>query len=371
VLAAAGGFAACVDLGGVTGGSDGTPDASTPDVGTDVATPPPPPPPPSDPPPMPLTDAGNDTGLPANAKYKRTITIKNIAASPLPAAYAVCFADAGIMGVDLMSTGKVRTDYADLRVFGPSGERARVLDSLTTTRNELCFRLERTINPSATDNYELHYGDPTATLPPNALSQIFDFNDDFDGTMLATRWSVNGSYTVSGGMLNLTKNSQAGVTTTAGTDGIQTVSSLEMRLKIDDPASASDGVNGFWYWFGFQRSGDFIAADPWMIYVARDKSIIHAELKSLTGACTSGCGEGNHPQTNAFRVYRIDRTGAGNAAFMYDDGTIYNATGSDGDLAVMIRNWALTSDMHVDWVRARPMVTPEPTATLGAEQPIP
>ena len=56
------------------------------------------------------------------------------------------------------------------------------------------------------------------------------------------------------------------------------------------------------------------------------------------------------------------------ARFLYDDGTVFEAAGGDGDLSIMLRNWAVTSDMHVDWVRARPIVAPEPTLTAGAEE---
>src|SRR5206468_3670985 len=111
---------------------------------------------------------------------------------------------------------KIRPDFADVRVFGPSGERPRIIEPLTTARTELCFRLERALAAGASDNgYELHYGDPNAALPPNAMPQIFDFYDDFDGTSLATRWQVTGSIGVAGGILTLDQNSQAGVTMNA------------------------------------------------------------------------------------------------------------------------------------------------------------
>ena len=81
----------------------------------------------------------------------------------------------------------------------------------------------------------------------------------------------------------------------------------------------------------------------------------------------TGCDEAPHAQSSLFRVYRIDRTPTG-SAFVYDDGTTYGTTGSDGDLSLMIRNWAATSDMHVDWVRARPFVAPDATLTADAEE---
>jgi hypothetical protein len=38
-----------------------------------------------------------------------------------------------------------------------------------------------------------------------------------------------------------------------------------------------------------------------------------------------------------------------------------------GDLSIMIRNFLVSSDVVVDWVRARPLVLPEPTPSVGPE----
>jgi hypothetical protein len=33
----------------------------------------------------------------------------------------------------------------------------------------------------------------------------------------------------------------------------------------------------------------------------------------------------------------------------------------------MLRNWAVTSDLVVDWIRGRALASPEPAVTVGAE----
>jgi len=33
----------------------------------------------------------------------------------------------------------------------------------------------------------------------------------------------------------------------------------------------------------------------------------------------------------------------------------------------MLRNYAVTSDLLVDWIRARTLASPEPAVTVGAE----
>ena len=62
----------------------------------------------------------------------------------------------------------------------------------------------------------------------------------------------------------------------------------------------------------------------------------------------------------------MDRAGD-TAVFTYDTGATFQGVGSSGDQSVMIRNYLLTSELVVDWVRARPLVLPEPTPVLGDE----
>lgn len=71
--------------------------------------------------------------------------------------------------------------------------------------------------------------------------------------------------------------------------------------------------------------------------------------------------------TDATRIYRIDRHESG-VMFTYDDGKTSSALGASGDMAILIRNSLAASDIFVDWIRARPLVWPEPTVAVGAEK---
>jgi hypothetical protein len=58
------------------------------------------------------------------------------------------------------------------------------------------------------------------------------------------------------------------------------------------------------------------------------------------------------------------------ATRFYIDGVLSGSAIADPnttDYSVMLRNWAVASDLVVDWIRARALVTPEPTVTVGAE----
>lgn len=116
---------------------------------------------------------------------------------------------------------------------------------------------------------------------------------------------------------------------------------------------------------GFADGDDAAAPSP-----EAGTTAIAAEHETTAGTCTGGCDETAIGQTSAFRIYRIDRAGD-KVGFLYDDGTTFTASGSNGDLSVMLRSYLVTSDVLVDWARARPLIVPEPTAALGPEQTTP
>jgi hypothetical protein len=314
----------------------------------------------------------SDSGV--TGVYERSLELKNVASTAAPAGSPVCVILDGDVATEIL--GKVRADFADLRVLGPTTERDRTVDLLTADRLEICFRLERAIALGGTDtDYALRYGDPGAMAPPPAQAKVFDFYDGFDAPVLdPARWLVNGAPVVAGGVLRLPMGStQPAVTTVAASDTIPPSASLEVRARVLDPTS--EGLpqpNGgsFYYWFGFQHTGNFEAVEPWTVFIARSKSSVEAEHKTTSGTCAPGCDESALGQTASFRTYRIDRS-SGGARFVYDDGTVFEADGDNGDMSVMLRSFLATSDVEIDWVRARPLVGPDPEPLVGPEGPAP
>jgi hypothetical protein len=51
--------------------------------------------------------------------------------------------------------------------------------------------------------------------------------------------------------------------------------------------------------------------------------------------------------------------------------TIAQSVTNSEDYAVMVRNFMATSDLQVDYVRARARVAPDPVAVLGSEESLP
>ena len=67
-----------------------------------------------------------------------------------------------------------------------------------------------------------------------------------------------------------------------------------------DPTSVA-GASGYFYWFGYQRSNDFTATDPWVIWIARDSGSIRTEQKSPVG-CETECDGTTRAQDTAWHA---------------------------------------------------------------------
>lgn len=301
-------------------------------------------------------------------KFARALTVENRGTFAAPEGTPVCLvvseAVAGAVG------SKSEADLRDIRVVGAGGRHhPRVIDIHESGITTVCFRLGRAVAAGANDSgYAVHYGDPNASAFPNGYTDVFDFYDGFGGaTVDATVWTVRGAVTVGNGNLVLGTGDTA-IASKPSVDRVPTEASLEVRARVLDPTS--DGTNSFFYWLGFHRYGDFEVEQPWSVFIARFAGAVVAEHKTVTGSCQSLCASSATPQTNTFRTYRIDRRPSG-VAFTSDNGTAFEATGDNGDMAVVLRNFLAKSVIEIDWVRARPLLPIDPALTLGAETVLP
>jgi hypothetical protein len=319
-----------------------------------------------------------DAGLPCTLgarcsyTYRRQLTIHNGAAAALPAGYTVRVP----LDPALFPASKVLASLNDVRVFGdaPAGEYTRVIDAAPPGQmRALWIALAKPIAAGANDtSYSIYYGDASAAAPPANPASVFPFYDGFDnGTQLSAIWQTNGGPSVAGGTLTLHMNTADAVSTVAANDTVPTLSALEWRSHVTDSASAGQVTpNGtFWWWAGYQRSGDFTPADPWIIWIQRAATDLHGERK-ITGSanCANGCNTPTVTPDNNYHWYRIERDAA--ATRFYSDGVISGSAIVDPnstDYSVMIRNWAVTSDLVVDWIRGRALASPEPVVTVGGE----
>ncbi len=315
-------------------------------------------------------DAAGDAGMTSPFAYRRRITIQNTSTSMLPAGFAIRVSLDPTLA-NLLTQGKVKADLSDLRVIGDGslGDRDRIVDPATgPAPPAVTFALALPIAAGATDtSYALYYGDPAATAAPADGTKVFTIYDDFT-TGIASFWLQNDGPITSGGKLVLRAGHTDALTTAAGS--LQIVSAVELVAKVIDPTSAPtvQSAGTFYYWFGYQHRGDFTASDPWILWIARGKSQIHTEQKSPTGCETECDGPTTLPQDTAPHYYAIQRDPS--ATRFYLDGALSTTTTvmNTADYSVMVRNFLATSDVDIDYVRARARVSPDPTTTLGAEE---
>jgi len=320
-------------------------------------------------------DGGGDTAstsdvAPIQTAYRRQVTVTNADTTTLPAGYAVRFA---LDTSALVATGKVRADLNDLRVTTQAGtDRDRVVDP--GSPSTVWFALAQPIASGASDIYWVDYGAGDAGAAPADGAKVFAFYDDFaTGTMLP-HWLVSGAPVFAPGQVTFRQAQTDALTTNASSDGVPAASSLEIVASITDPASAAGSGNGFYYWLGYQHTGDFNASEPWLVWIARAAGEVHGEqYVSGSASCPqiTSCVGGTLMQDTKSHVYRVDRPPSG--THFYRDGVDSYDVGdpSTVDYSLMLRNYAATSDLTVTRVRARPLAEREPMVTVGAEQAAP
>ena len=132
----------------------------------------------------------------------------------------------------LVAQGKVRSDYADLRVLGAGalGERDRIIDPPSgPAPAAVTFALAAPIAAGATStDYTLMYGDPGATAAPANGSAVFPLYDDF-ASGIGSNWLTNGNpVTAGGGVLVLHAGGSDAIATNGATDNVPILSSIEL-----------------------------------------------------------------------------------------------------------------------------------------------
>jgi hypothetical protein len=314
--------------------------------------------------------ASRDSNV-AAFRYRRRITIVDNATAALPSGFTIRVALAPLLA-QLVAQGKVRSDFADLRVIGDGtlGERDRVIDPPNNPAPAAAnFSLAQPIGAGATStSYALYYGAPTAAAPPANGAAVFALYDDFSAG-IAPFWMRSDGPIVTGGKLVLRANHTDALTTDAANDHVPIVSAVELVAAVIDPNSnpTPQMTGTFYYWFGYQHTGDFGESDPWILWIARGKGAIHTEQKSPVG-CENECDGMSTTQDTAPHYYAIERD-PGETRFSID-GAVWSTAmvTNTTDYSVMVRNFLATSDVDITWIRARARVSPDPTVTLGAEE---
>jgi hypothetical protein len=317
-------------------------------------------------------DAPSDIAVDADTstfRHRRRITIHNVSSQVMPVGFTITVPFDQL--ASLVTGGKVKPDFSDLRIIREvSGERNRIVDPPGGPAPvAISFSLGAPIAAGATSTeYAIYYTYPASGPAPADGTSVFPLYDDFNGG-LSSVWLHNGMPGLNGGNLVLHAGHTDALTTNASTDNVPIVSAVSLVASVPNPGSdpTVQPEGTFWYWFGYQHTGDFSASDPWIVWIARAKNGIGAAQES-PGACGSDCVPPPTTQDTAAHYYRIERN-PGETKF-YRDGVapITISVQNTEDYSVMVRNYMAASDLLVDWIRAQARVTPDPTITVGSEE---
>src|SRR5262249_27440330 len=154
----------------------------------------------------------------------------------------------------------------------------RIID-LAPAPSAVSFSLAQSIGAAGMSmEYALYYGAPGAGPPPANGAAVFQLYDDFNSG-IASVWLKNDQPNATGGQLVLRAGHTDALTTNAATDNIPIVSGVEVVATVvdtnSDPTVQPEGT--FYYWFGYQHTGDFSASDPWIVWIQRAKGQIRPE----------------------------------------------------------------------------------------------
>ena len=110
------------------------------------------------------------------------------------------------------------------------------------------------------------------------------------------------------------------------------------------------------------------ASDPWVVWIARGKNR-HRRRAEVAGRLRGRLRADARHAGHRRALLRGSVRNPGETRFYRDSAapTVITVTNTT-DYSLMVRNYMATSDVDVDWLRARARVNPDPTITVGAEE---
>ena len=290
--------------------------------------------------------------------YMREVTIDNTQNSNTLSDFQVQIT---LDTASLISNGKMKSDCGDVRVYDSNTESLLPYWVETGTENSSSTRIwvkVPSIPGGGKKTIYLFYGNPGATSQSNG-DDVFEFFDDFEGTSLDTnKWTQlesGGTITISNSEITLESNPASGIsisTRNYKTFPINTIA--EFRAKMSGDAST---------FFGFSDADGSSVSNEINVHVSRGffvrKEGTYTQLTRNTGV-------------SVYHVWQIRRIGSDTVEF-YADGTYDNGITSTtyvpvADLSLIMRSNDGDS-LVCDWVRVRKFADPEPTTSVGVEQP--
>jgi hypothetical protein len=237
---------------------------------------------------------------------------------------------------------------------------------------------------SSDDSYYIYYGNPGAGSPPASKSNVYLFWDDFDDGVLGAGWSLDAIGSVSGGSVSESGTVVRITATSTGDiwDASDNVYHLARSISGDFLAesytTAVGGTHGDWSKYGGVHLRDTSSAGS----KNRNMSEVYSAAGSTNSYRLATGGSTAEQLGQRYAYNRVTRRAGTSRAFNSSDGVVWNEIGSSisfsGGLPDPNRIGpilaAQSSSPHwveVDWFKIRLYVQPEPTTSLGGEQPKP
>jgi hypothetical protein len=334
---------------------------------------------------------GFDSVLMPGWSYRKSIPINNTQNSNTLTDYQVLII---LNTQDLISAGKMRSDCGDIRFTDSDGSTLLnywIESGCNTATTKIWVKVP-SIPANSTKTIYVYYGNPSANSLSNG-DATFDFFDDFLGTSLNTsKWTVlnssNAGVSVSNSIFTITITSTSG-----GYYQIRSNNALQFGIIIESRVNAS-GTNGCRGWMpAFSTGTGIIRYDndiPYGDYYAGVYLSNGADnypgwsfgVRTADGSSTLATKSNFYGSGfNTWLRNRLIVTQSYQQAFIYDDNWNLLASSASSsntlpsatyylDLGNMWYNAGGTYSFQYDWARVRKYTSPEPTTSVGTEEPV-
>jgi len=303
--------------------------------------------------------------------YMREVTIDNTQNSNTLSDFQVQIT---LDTASLISNGKMKSDCGDVRVYDPNTESLLPYWVESGTENTSSTKIwvkVPSIPGGGKKTIYLFYGNPDATSKSNATA-TFDFYDDFEGTSLDTsKWDIYNSPSISISDSVMTISGE-GVTTTPDFIKSKATFGYDYILEAYVNQDFTDGSAGG---IGFAEGNGYTYPPSTNVAMYIDCSSSTNTICFVTedGANRNIYEPGSY--TGGWTTFILKRT----SSSVYFKFASYEWTSTSylpsGDLPIHVGGYesdvssAQSFSFQVDWIRVRKYADPEPTTSVGVEQP--
>jgi hypothetical protein len=307
--------------------------------------------------------------------YRVPITIANNLTSSLTNYQIGLYLDLSAQ----VSAGKIRSDLGDLR-FNDSSENALSywIENAAASAARIWVKVPSIpASPSTTTIY-MYYGNPSATSQSNGGNTFVMFQD-FEGTSLPSGWvddnGISGTVSVANSLLTI----DAGTSSTLhrgvwdGQQGVNLAFEVKWRIEAWYDTTYGQSAIAFSQSYPFPSTG---SQDSQFIFATQDSKQVRHQSKVGTTWGTEDIIWTSLPTLNTWYRVKIEKTSTAISWYIYEypdilRGSLINNTDPpQGFTNLYVGLTARGAKASFDWIFVRNYASPEPTYSVGSEQPL-